>query len=153
MDVLDKKVHETLRLIRARKVGKCSLRRLFKMRKVLRVAWLNEVATTIDVENANIGVFRRGHSATINGWDDLMISEEFRVHTKDELRLLYEGFRFPEVFRTPCKSKFTGEEVLFVVFIDFVMLENIHNKMSYLNSDSSKRVLPRCVSKNFSNLW
>ena len=76
------------------------------------VALLDAISLPFDVRTADIGKEKRGAPATIDGWDDLRIPEDFRVDNKEELRALFQGFQFPAVFRFPkSRRKFTGEEV------------------------------------------
>ncbi len=109
---LEVEISWTIPLVRAHKVGFSVLRRLRKLRHLLYVALLDAITLPFDVRTADIGKEKRGVPATIDGWDDLRIPEDFRVDNKEELRALFQGFQFPVVFRFPkSRRKFTGEKV------------------------------------------
>ena len=48
---------------------------------------------------------------TIDSLRDAVIPIYYRFKNKSQLRRVYDGFRFPSLFRTSTREKFTGEEV------------------------------------------
>ena len=70
-----------------------------------------EICIPFDVHNVHLGSDHRGVTATIDSWEELRIPEDLRVHTRENLWSLFNGFRFPEKFVSKGRNVFTGEEV------------------------------------------
>ena len=83
--MLKKSISQGWRLVRAKKIGKGSVEKLTKFYKILFHRFLTDLALPFDVAEVDLGVERRGESATIDGWDELRIPEDLRVHTRDDL--------------------------------------------------------------------
>ena len=99
-------------MVRERKVGCSVLKRLLKMRAILDLAMLDQVALPFDVRKQKFNIVRpRGAAATIDGWDHLRVPEDFRVDTHFELWELFERFQFPAKMISKSRHTFTGEEV------------------------------------------
>jgi hypothetical protein len=64
-----------------------------------------------DLDDVDLGVERRGAPATINGWSEVRIPEDLRVHTRDDLWRLFRGFQFGERYVSKGRNVFGGEEV------------------------------------------
>jgi hypothetical protein len=48
---------------------------------------------------------------TIDSLNDVEVPINYRFKNKEQLRRLFNGFRFPPILRTLKREKFTGEEV------------------------------------------
>jgi len=73
---------------------------------------IDQIALPFDVKKVDFGTSkRRGHSVTIDAWDDRRVPEDFRVDTKVELWDLFACFQFPDKMKSKWGHKFTGEEV------------------------------------------
>lgn len=64
--------------------------------------------------SADLLVGRRCQRRTIDSFDDEAIPNNFRFKSKAQLRTLFQGFRFPEVFQTMQREKYGGEVVFLV---------------------------------------
>ena len=99
------------RLVRAKKIGKGSAEKLTKMYKILFHRLLTDLTLPFDVAEVDLGMVQRGESATIDGWEELRIPEDLRVHTRDDLWSLYRGFQFRDRYVSKGRNVFSGEEV------------------------------------------
>jgi len=131
---LDLEICRTIPLVRSSKVGPSALKRLLKLRSVLELALLDQIAVPFDVRKMNYGApsKRRGPSVTIDGWDDTRVPEDFRVDTKVELWDLFACFQFPDKMKSKWGHKFTGEEVF---LFGMYRLCNIFKLQNQLVSD------------------
>ena len=114
IDLLNKGMREAIRLVRARRIGKSVIRRLKRAHKFFFLLWLNEETTEVDVRNMELEPEMHGPSITIDSLTGMMedrLSKNFRFHSVDHLRRLYNGLQFPPTFEGQSRGKFTGEEI------------------------------------------
>ena len=81
--LLKNSIHRGWRLVRAKKIGKGSVERLVKLYKLVFHRFLTEMTLPFDLNDVDLGVERRGEPATIDGWSELRIPEDLRVHTQE----------------------------------------------------------------------
>ena len=68
MKYLDLEIRQTIPLVRSSKIGPSALKRLLKMRSMLELALIDQIALPFDVRKLAIGqTKRRGQSVTIDG--------------------------------------------------------------------------------------
>ena len=66
---LDLEIRQTIPLVRSFKVGPSVLKRLLKMRSMLELALIDQIALPFDVTKVDFGTSkRRGQSVTIDAW-------------------------------------------------------------------------------------
>ena len=111
MAILKKEICKRKRLVRARKIGKHSVEKLMKLYAALQRRLVCELCVPFDVHKVDSGSSHRGVAATVDGWEELRIPEDLRVHTRENLWSLFHSFRFPEKFVSKGRNVFTGEEV------------------------------------------
>jgi hypothetical protein len=87
------------------------MKNILKMYEWLHKRVVSELMIPFDVKNIRMEEKRRGPSATIDGWTEMSIPEDLRVHTREDLWHLFRGFRFPDQFVSKGRNVFTGEEV------------------------------------------
>ena len=92
------------------------LHRLFQHRIVQQLC-LPFDARTFPLERS-----ARGPSATIDGWEEIYIPDDFRAHSRASLRRLFEGLQCPDRFVADSRNTFTGEEVFLFGLYRFVHL-------------------------------
>jgi len=110
LKVVEFEMKKMIALVRGHKVGMSAIRRLRTLRQYLFLRYLESTTLPFNVKTEDIGGEVRGRAATIDGWEDIRVPEDFRVDTKQELRSLYAGFQFPDKVVTPSRHVFTGEE-------------------------------------------
>jgi hypothetical protein len=57
---------------------------------------------------------------TIDSFEETEVRQLFRFESKEQLRRLLQGFRFPEQMISSVGNKFTGEEVLLCGIFDYI---------------------------------
>ena len=107
---LKKAIDVAQRLVWAQKLRKEVVQRMVALHKILKRRLLFEIAIPINALTYPIEVIMRGPPATIEGWNETEIPEDLRVDSKDQLRRIYEGFKFPGRFVSAGRNVFTGEE-------------------------------------------
>ena len=111
MKMLKMEIMAGWRMVKAKRIGKRQVLKLQQMYKFLFVTMVRELAVPIDVHTYPLPRQPRGPSATIDGWDEIRIPEDLRMHTRENLRRLFDGFQFPDKFVSKGRNVFTGEEV------------------------------------------
>jgi hypothetical protein len=110
--LLKNSIHRGWRLVRAKKIGKGSVERLVKLYKLVFHRFITEMTLLFDLDDVDLGVERRGEPATIDGWSEVRIPEDLRVHTRDDLWRLFCGFQFGERYVSKGRNVFGGGGVL-----------------------------------------
>jgi hypothetical protein len=82
-----------------------------KLYKLVFHRFITEMTLPFDLDDVDLGVERRGAPATIDGWSEVRIPEDLRVHTRDDLWRLFRGFQFGERYVSKGRNVFGGEEV------------------------------------------
>jgi hypothetical protein len=111
MKMLKMEIMAGWRMVKAKRIGKRQVLKLQQMYKFLFITMVRELAVPIDVHTYPLPRQPRGPSATIDGWDEIRIPEDLRVHTRENLRRLFDGFQFPDKFVSKGRNVFSGEEV------------------------------------------
>jgi hypothetical protein len=111
LTLLKRKIYEGWRLVKAKKIGSRSVKKMMKLHNLLKWKLVTEMMVPIDVKNCRMEEKRRGPSATIDGWTELSIPEDLRVYRREDLWRLFRGFRFPDKFVAKGRNVFSGEEV------------------------------------------
>jgi hypothetical protein len=158
MNHLELEIRRTVPLVRERKVGCSVLKRLLKMRDILDLAMLDQVALPFDVRKQKFNIVRpRGAAATIDGWDHLRVPEDFRVDTHFELWELFERFQFPAKMISKSRHTFTGEEVfLFGMYrlcnVTKLSNETIAHRFGYVHRSQASECF-HCFLSFMVNNW
>jgi len=85
--------------------------RVIRVHTLLHLQVLNELCLPFDPHTFPLEKVGRGRAATIDGWEEIHIPEDFRAHSREQLRRLFVGLQFPAKMVSASRNVFTGEEV------------------------------------------
>jgi hypothetical protein len=85
--------------------------RIVQLHRLFQHRVIQELCLPFDPRTFPMEKTTRGPSATIDGWEEIHIPDDFRAHSRASLRRLFVGLAFPEKFVGDSRHVFTGEEV------------------------------------------
>jgi len=87
--------------------------RIVQLHKLFQHRIIQELCVPFDPRTFPLETTMRGPSATIDGWEEIHIPDDFRAHSRASLRRLFVGLQFPDKMVADSRNVFTGEEVFF----------------------------------------